>query len=100
MIETPSRSMVTRLLDADRIEGPGAWIQWKGTQVCMDVYCSCGWVSRVDDGFAYYFRCPNCSKLWSIGASLRLHELTPEEVAIVEAESPNVIVTDTGDAEE
>lgn len=26
---------------------PNGWIQWKGTDVCMDVYCSCGYHSRV-----------------------------------------------------
>lgn len=29
-------------------EGPTGFIQWKGTDVCMDVYCKCGYHSHID----------------------------------------------------
>jgi hypothetical protein len=31
---------------------PHGWIQWKGTNVCMDVYCACGHHSHIDAKFA------------------------------------------------
>lgn len=42
--------------------GSHGWIQWKGTSVCMDVYCKCGYHSHVDDSFTYYVECPACGQ--------------------------------------
>jgi hypothetical protein len=60
--------------------GPHAWIQWKGTNVCMDVHCSCGNLGHVDDDFAYYVRCSNCGKLWAMCANVRMIEVIAEDV--------------------
>jgi hypothetical protein len=68
-----------RVLVADRLDGPHGWIQWKGTEVCMDVHCECGHHGHIDGAFAYFYRCPSCDRIWAVGASVRLHALTPEE---------------------
>jgi hypothetical protein len=68
-----------RILEADRLVGPHGWIQWKGTDVCMDVHCSCGTSGHVDTEFAYFYRCP-CGKVWAVGQSVKLHELMPDEI--------------------
>lgn len=39
------------------------WIQWKGTDVCMDVHCKCGEHSHLDAEFAYYIKCPKCGSI-------------------------------------
>ena len=36
------------------------WIQWKGTDLCMDFTCPCGAEGHVDAEFAYYVRCSKC----------------------------------------
>jgi hypothetical protein len=33
--------------------GSHGWIQWKGTDVCMDIHCECGTLSHIDGEFAY-----------------------------------------------
>ena len=60
----------------DTHEGkPHASIQWKGTDVCMDVRCLCGYHSHVDATFAYYFRCKHCGRTFLVGRYVELIEV-------------------------
>jgi len=79
-------AMWKRLIAADEMNNPRAWIQWKGTNVCMDVHCECGARGHVDDDFTYFYRCWNCNTLWSVGQNVRLHKLTTAEAADVRRE--------------
>ena len=74
-----------RIIEADEMDGPHCWIQWKGTDVCMDFHCSCGHHGHVDAEFAYFVRCSACKKLWASGQNIRLHELSEDETKAVEA---------------
>jgi len=58
--------------------GPHGWIQWKGTEVCIDLYCDCGLHSHFDGEFAYAIRCP-CGKAWALGQCVKLLPLTEEQ---------------------
>lgn len=60
-------------------DGPHGWIQWKGTNVCVDLHCSCGEQSHVDDDFVYSFRC-RCGKLWGLDPSITLVPLDDADV--------------------
>jgi hypothetical protein len=62
--------------DATKIDTPHAWIQWKGTDVCMDVRCTCGARMHVDAEFAYHLGCPHCDRTYAVGAYVKLVELT------------------------
>lgn len=55
------------------------WIQWKGTDVCMDVHCKCGYSGHVDSDFFYYFECPMCHSKYAVGSTVKLIELTEEQ---------------------
>ena len=67
------------------VEGaPHGWIQWKGTNVCMDVYCPCGHHSHIDADFAYYVKCPNCKRVWMTNGHIELVALTEEETKYLE----------------
>lgn len=48
------------------IENPSAFIQWKGTNVCMDFYCECGAHCHFDGYFAYVVKCPHCETEWEM----------------------------------
>lgn len=65
---------------------PNGWIQWKGTDVCMDVYCSCGYHSHIDASFAYYVRCPKCKRVYFMNGHIELIEIKelPDEGVIAE----------------
>jgi hypothetical protein len=54
---------------------PHGWIQWKGTDVCMDIYCACGHHSHIDAEFAYYVECPKCHKVYMCNGHIELIEL-------------------------
>jgi hypothetical protein len=59
---------------------PHAWIQWKGTQVCMSLNCPCGIQTHVDAEFAYYVRCAGCRKVYMANGHIEMVPIDPEEV--------------------
>ena len=57
---------------------PHGWIQWKGTNVCMDVHCACGESSHIDGEFTYHVKCPNCGRIYFCNGHIELIELENE----------------------
>jgi hypothetical protein len=53
-------------------EGPHAFIQWKGTNVCADVYCACGNSAHFDVDFFYAVRCAACGAVYDVEPYVRL----------------------------
>lgn len=50
---------------------PFGWIQWKGTNVCMDIHCpNCG-LGHIDAEFAYYIRC-SCGQIYAVSGFVKL----------------------------
>jgi len=58
---------------------PHCWIQWKGTDVCMDVHCNCGVIGHIDGEFAYHVKCPNCGRVYAVDGHVELIEITCAE---------------------
>lgn len=50
----------------DKRPEPNVFIQWKGTDVCMDFYCECGARCHFDGDFAYAVKCPHCETIWEM----------------------------------
>lgn len=50
------------------------FIQWKGTNVCLDFYCPCGRRGHYDGGFAYSVKCPECGRTFDLGTQVRIRE--------------------------
>ena len=66
---------------------PYGWIQWKGTDVCMDVHCKCGHHSHIDAAFAYYVKCPSCGTVYMCNGHIELIEIKEEpENCVITAE--------------
>lgn len=61
--------------------GPHAWIQYKGTSICVDIRCSCGSLSHYDGEFCYAVQCPGCKAVWALEQTVRLVPLTTEDQA-------------------
>lgn len=67
--------------DSPRGDAHG-WIQWKGTQVCMDIHCKCGRHGHMDSDIGFYFyECPVCHRKYAVGQVVKLIELTEEQSA-------------------
>lgn len=57
---------------------PHGWVQWKGTNVCMDVYCDCGVHGHIDDDFVYHVKCRKCGRAYYCNGHIELVEITGE----------------------
>ena len=57
-----------------------SFIQWKGTDVCLDFHCECGTHAHFDGDFAYVIVCPACGAEWEQPATIPLRRNDrPEE---------------------
>lgn len=58
-----------------------AWgfIQWKGSDVYIDIYCECGCHSHYDGDFLYYWECPRCHRKYKVSPKIQLFELDEKE---------------------
>ena len=70
------------------------WIQWKGTDVCIDLHCKCGYHGHVDGEFFYYYKCPECQLLFAVGQNVKLIELNEEQRETVEKEGLSILTSD------
>ena len=57
---------------------PHGWIQWKGTDVCMDIHCECGELTHYDGSHMYIIICPYCARAYFVNGHVQLIEI--EEV--------------------
>ena len=57
---------------------PHGWIQWKGTDVCMDVHCECGKLTHVDGMFCYSVKCSNCGRIYFCNGHIEFIQLDEE----------------------
>lgn len=57
------------------------FIQWKGTDVCADVWCpECGATSHIDGYFFYGFKCFACKSTFKVGQSVTLTKCNEDEL--------------------
>lgn len=60
------------------------FIQWKGTDLCMDLNCKCGHLGHVDAYFCYYVKCGNCGTIYKMADNVDMEDVgveTPRGVA-------------------
>lgn len=48
------------------------FVQWKGTDVCLDFWCACGAHIHYDGDFAYHLQCPHCQSIWDMPCNFHL----------------------------
>jgi len=46
------------------------FIQWKGTDLCADFHCDCGYDGHLDSEFAYYVKCGGCGTVYELGTQV------------------------------
>jgi len=57
---------------------PFGWVQWKGTDVCLDIHCECGERTHYDGDFCYHIRCGNCGLIYECDGHIKLNLLNFE----------------------
>lgn len=66
------------------------YIQWKGTDLCMDMYCpNCGKHSHFDGFNAYVVKCPHCGGYFQMAEEIKITPLgkrRPENKLVLEAD--------------
>lgn len=60
---------------------PYGWLQWKGTDACVDLYCECGHHAHVDAEFLYAWRCSQCGQVYGLCAVIQLVPLSDGEAS-------------------
>ncbi len=55
---------------------PNAFIQWKGTDVCMDFHCECGAHHHIDGYFVYAVKCHECGTTWEMPSHIYPRKIT------------------------
>lgn len=58
--------------DSPELDGTTGFIQWKGTDICIDFTCECGWLGHFDGYFCYTVRCGGCKRVWALPHTVRL----------------------------
>jgi hypothetical protein len=63
---------------------PHVYLQWKGTNACIDFYCLCGKSCHFDGYFAYVVQCGYCDRMYEMPQILfpRLLETKPDHDCI------------------
>lgn len=73
------------------------FIQWKGTNICMDVWTPCCNAQlHVDGYFCYALRCPDCGKTYELGTKVTM-TLTEDAGLVDLAHQPSYQVLDRDD---
>lgn len=79
------RSVFQHINTETELQEPYGLIQWKGTNVCIDLHCVCGAHMHADDEeFFYFVRCGKCKAAYAVGAYVKLVPLRPEDVSEVD----------------
>jgi hypothetical protein len=76
-----NEEIVAAGFDFNRTDKPNAFIQWKGTDVCMDFYCECGAHCHFDGYFAYAVKCPHCETVYEMPSMLYPRKLNSNNVS-------------------
>ena len=74
---------------------PHGWVQWQGTEVCMDIYCECGHHSHVDASFTFNVKCPVCNRIYFVNGHIELIEVSNlDNEMFVVADTDNIYPED------
>ena len=73
--------------EAQSSDEPHGWIQWKGTDVCIDLHCACGGfddesgnpVGHYDGYQMYAVECRFCGRIYRVMQNVGLVEATTDE---------------------
>ncbi len=48
------------------------FIQWKGTDICMDFHCECGHHNHYDGHYAHVIKCSKCGNMYAPSCNIEM----------------------------
>ena len=84
LIELPDRERNFNHPESLHVTEPDAnraFIQWKGSDVTMEVECLCGESFAKTGEFAYQADCPHCCRHYQVDSHMRISNATPEQLS-------------------
>ena len=69
-----------RIVNFDPSKDPHGWIQWKGTDVCIDIHCTCGESTHIDGDFMYHIQCPHCKQIYEANGHVELIPIAEKDL--------------------
>lgn len=51
------------------------FIQWKGTNICMDFYCDCGTHNHYDGYFGHHVKCKGCKQVYKMDTKIMMEKV-------------------------
>lgn len=54
------------------MEEQNNFIQWKGTDICMDFHCECGKHNHYDGFFADHVKCAGCGQVYEMDTKIKM----------------------------
>ncbi len=60
-------------------QGKSGFIQWKGTEVCMDFHCKCGEYNHYDGYFAYFIKCRGCNAVYKCSNEIEMEKVHDDD---------------------
>ena len=79
-------------------EPASVFIQWKGTNVCLDFHCfKCNTFAHLDASFAYFLKCPTCGQHYAMPSTVSLLAINPPDSPCVQVpDGPEQNLDDMG----
>lgn len=70
---------------------PHGWIQWKGTNVCIDVHCKCGAHLHFDCDFLYHIQCHKCERYYFMNGHIEMIEILEKPEGSLKRSEPSIL---------
>jgi len=82
-VSAPYRFVNSRAGVLGDFPAAGATMQFKGTDICLDIQCECGESSHFDGYFAYAIECGACGKQYDLSRRVAIEPFTGQYAAVV-----------------
>ena len=66
------KSLESPSIQFDISHDPHGSLQWKGSDIYMDVHCDCGHTSNVKGDSVYFVKCPACNTIYELNGFVQL----------------------------
>lgn len=70
------KSLENTHINFDITEDAHGTIQWKGSDIYMDIHCDCGHTSNIKGDGIFFVKCPSCKTIYELNGFIQLIKRT------------------------